>query len=195
MKPIYEKLGLAAPEKAEDYGFTAMEGVDPEFAQTAQGWMHELGVPPKMATALAEKWNAFANAQREGLLREASEETAAELGRLQGEWGARYDERVEIARRAVRQFGFSEEQLAAMETSLGAGDLYRKFYDIGMRLNEGAFIEGFAVSPEAARAQHAELMSDKAFMAKYLAGDLAARKRMSDLNLIISGAQARQGGL
>jgi hypothetical protein len=197
LKPIMAKLGLAAPEKAEDYGFTAIEGMDQEFATTAQGWMHELGVPPKIAAGLAERWQAFANAQREGVLQEATEETAAELGRLQGEWGPKYDENVEIARRAVRQFGFSESELQSLETSVGAAAMYKRFQAIGMRLNEGSFIEGankkdgFVMTPDAARSERTRLTNDKDFMAKYLNGDAPATEKIERLNRIIAGAQAK----
>lgn len=197
LKPIMAKLGLAAPEKAEDYGFTQIDGMDQEFATTAQGWMHELGVPPKIAAGLAERWQAYANAQREGVLREATEETAAELGRLQGEWGPKYDENVEIARRAVRQFGFSEEELQAMESGIGAAAMYKRFNAIGQRLNEGSFIEGdskkdgFIMTPDAARSKRNGLMEDNAFMAKFLNGDPAAKEQMERLNRIIAGSQAK----
>ena len=197
MKPIMAKLGLTAPEKAEDYGFTQIEGMDQEFATTAQGWMHELGVPPKLAAGLAEKWQAYANAQREGVIQQATEETAAELGRLQGEWGAKYDENLEIARRAVRQFGFSEEELQAMETSVGAAAMFKKFHNAGMRLNEGSFIEGsnkkdgFVMTADAARTKRDQLTGDRDFMAKFLNGDAAAKEQIERLNHIIAGTQAK----
>ena len=202
MKPVLAKLGLAAPEKPEDYGFDAMDGVDPEFAKTAQGWMHELGVPPKMATALAGKWNEFANTQREGLINEAKEEAAAELGQLAGEWGSKYNQKMEQGRQFARRAGFSAEAIAAIESNLGVGETFKTFANAfeALGLGEADFVIGAkktdqfnGMSPDAAKAEHKRLMSDGEFMGKYLKGDIASREKMQRLNRIIAGDQSAGG--
>lgn len=202
MKPIYEKLGLATPEKHEDYGFSAMEGVTAETAAVATEYeklAFKHGIPVKKAQAVFADILAMEQQGRESLMNEVAEETAAELGRLQGKWGAKYDENVEIARRAVRKFGFSETQLQAMETSVGAAELYERFHAIGQSLNEGSFIEGktktdgFVLTPEGARAERDRLMGDPAFMDRYLKGDKAAAEKMERLNRTIAGASAGAG--
>lgn len=187
VKPILAKLGFSAPETADDYKFTDIEGADPEFAKTAAGWMHELGVPERLARPLAEKWTAFAKAQGEAIMAEAAEQTAVELGALQAEWGGKYDENVEAARRAVRSFGFSQEQLEAIEQSVGAAEMYRKFKAIGDKLGESNFVEGNAkpkgfASPEAALSEIASLKNDKDFAKRLMAGDQSAKERWARLH-------------
>lgn len=204
MKPVLAKLGLAAPEKPEDYNFAAMDGVDPEFAKTAQGWMHEIGVPPKMAQAIAQKWNAFAQAQNETLQAEVAEEVAVEKGQLEAAWGAKHGENLETARRFARMIGFSEEQIAAIETNVGYKSTMEAFLRGGQRLGEAGFVDGgkpkndFAMTPDAARSQRDALMGDKDFLAKYLSandpGHRLAKEKIDRLNQIIAGGQAKGAG-
>lgn len=195
MKPVFERLGLVPPATAEEYGFGAVEGADPQTAASLAAIAHKHGIPLKQAQAVFADVVAMEAQGRENLLTEVHEETAAELGRLQGEWGAKYESNVETARRAVRQFGFSEAELAAMETNLGAAAMYKRFHAIGQALSEGTFIEGetkkgsFIMTPDAAASERARLMADKDFTSKYLAGDRVAKEKMSRLNQIIAGGQ------
>lgn len=187
MKPIYEKLGFLPPASPDDYKFGDMEGADPEFSKTAAGWMHEIGIPERYAKPLAEKWNAFANAQSEAVLTQASEEAAVEFGALQAEWGGKYDEYVEAGRRAARQFGFTQENLEAIEQTVGGADLMRKFKAMGERLAESSFVEGDTKpkgfqSPDAAKSEIANLISDGEFSKRLRAGDKEAKARWDRLH-------------
>lgn len=198
MKPVYERLGLAAPASADEYGFASMEGADAQSAEIYSNLALKHGIPVKQAQAVFADILALSAETRTASLNEVAEETAAELGRLQAEWGSHYDANVEVARRAVRQFGFSQEELEAMETNIGAAAMYKRFNQIGRQLGEGAFIEGatkkdgFVLSADSARTERMRLMGDEQFMGKYLRGDPAAKDRMDRLNRIISGGGAGQ---
>lgn len=200
MKPILEKLGYAAPAEASAYGFTEIEGAEPEVAKGYAELAMKHGIPVKQAQAVFADIIAMEKQARESLMTEVAEETAAEIGRLQGEWGPKYDERIEVARRAVRQFGFTEDELKQMETNVGAAAMYKRFHQIGLSLQEGGFVEGAAktsmvMSPDAARTEHARLMQDRDFMARYLRGERDAREKMSRLNQVIAGGANKAGGL
>ncbi|MGE0533153.1 MAG: hypothetical protein AB7P35_17730 [Hyphomonadaceae bacterium] len=192
MRPIYERLGLAAPETSDAYGFVTMEGADPTFAKAAEDAFHKAGIPPRYAKAMAEWWNGYSAQMQGAVLKEAEEETALELGRLKAEWGGGYDEKVEKARRAVRHLGLSEEHLQSIETATGAADLYRVFASAHdrMGLAEAAFVEGgaknsgFALTPEAAKIKIEELKSNREWAGRYLAGDKAAIAEMRRLQEI-----------
>jgi hypothetical protein len=190
MKPIMAKLGLAAPEKAEDYGFVSMEGADPEFSATAQTWMHEIGVPPKMAQAIAERWNKYA-AERAAADDTAYAETVAvEKGQLQAEQGAKYDAFIEEAKRGAQRFGLDEEAITDLQASIGFKKTMTFLNNVGKGLGEGEFVEGnnskktFEMSPEAARSELNSLKGDKAFYDRLMAGNADAKGKWDRLNAI-----------
>jgi hypothetical protein len=195
--PILAKLGYAPPAEAAEYGFADMEGADPEFAGVASAAMLEIGLPAKYAKPLGEWWNKYAATQQAALVQQAEEEVAVEMGQLRGEWSAKFEEKQEKARRAIRHFGFSEEELSAIETSTGAANLYRRFADAHdkLGLGEGGFVEGGrkkndnAMSPEAARQEIQTLRNDKDFGARLLNKEAAAMARWTRLNEIASQQQ------
>lgn len=189
LKPIYEKLGLAAPATPEAYGFADIEGADPEFSKTAAGWMHEIGLPEKFAKPLAERWQAYVKAQEGAVMQQATEQAAVEMGQLQAEWGASFNDKLEAARRAARQFGWTEEELSDLETNIGPAQLYKRFQKMGERLGEASFVEGDKKpgafqSPESAKAEIANLIKDQDFQKRIKAGDQAAKDRWNRLHLM-----------
>lgn len=200
MKPILEKLGYAAPAEASAYGFTEIEGAEPEVAKGYAELAMKHGIPVKQAQAVFADIIAMEKQARESLMTEVAEETAAEIGRLQGEWGPKYDERIEVARRAVRQFGFTEDELKQMESNVGAAAMYKRFHQIGLSLQEGGFVEGGSkpstvMTADGARTERDRLTQDKDFMARFLRGDAQAREKMERLNRTIAGQTASKGGV
>jgi len=196
MKPIYERLGFAPPAKPEDYGFVTTENADPEQAQAMAALAHKHGVPLKMAQAVFADIAAMEAQGREALMAEAQQETAVELAALKSEWKGDYDANVEAAKRAVRAFGATEEQLQAIEESIGAAALYRIFHNAGQRLGEAPAIQGdtpktqFAMSPEAARTRISELQSNREWASKWMDGDAAAKAEWDRLHKIAYGSNA-----
>lgn len=187
MKPIIARLGLAPPEKADDYGLITMEGVDPDFAKVAQDWMFEANLTPKQAKMMAEKQVAYMAA------RAAEEETArvqaneAEFVLWRTENGPRHDAVLESARRAGRLAGFTAEQIATLESQVGAAGVMKAFARIGDMLGESTFIRaedkpGFSLSPAGAQSQIATLRSDKDFVAKLQSGDAQAKEKWTRLH-------------
>lgn len=194
IKPIMEKLGYVAPKEASEYGFADMEGADPEFSNTAAGWMHELGVPARIAQPLAQKWNAFVAAKAEADAAAQTEQVAVEMGHLKAEWGQHYDERLETAKRFIRKIGFTEEQLTQIEQSAGSGALMRNFFEAGKLQSEAPFIDGRerksdAMSPAAARAEITALKLDAAFFTRLMAKEQGAVDKWNRLNQIAASDQ------
>ncbi|MCB2056203.1 MAG: hypothetical protein KDE35_18435 [Geminicoccaceae bacterium] len=104
------------------------------------------------------------------------QKSEAEWTELQRAWGTGFDGRVELARRAARQFGFGEEQLGAIERAIGSKAMMERFAAIGAGLAEDvtpAHESGSRperVGPDAARAELARLEQDTGFMAACLDG-------------------------
>lgn len=190
MKPIMERLKLSPPENPDGYGFTTLEGADPEFAKVAATWMHEAGVTAAQAKMLATKQMEWQKGQNEAAERAENEEAQADMGRLQAEWNTKYNDKLESARRAMRQFGVDEDTLKSIEAHVGAAKILKLFNSIGEATSEARFIEGGGVKPgfgmtaEGAKARIAELRSDKAWLAKYVGGDKAALNEMLRLQQI-----------
>lgn len=196
IKPVLEKLGYVAPKEASEYGFADMEGADPDFAPVAASWMHELGVPAKIAQPLAAKWNAYVASRVEAEAAAQTEQAAIEMGQLKAEWGPNYDERVETAKRFIRKIGFTEEQLTQIERTAGGGALLRNFFEAGKSQSEAPFIDGGqrkneGMSPGAARAELNALKLDAAFYTRLMAKEQGAIDKWNRLNQI---AASDQGG-
>ena len=186
---LYKTLGR--PDDPAAYGLDRLEGVDPAFAGEAGGWFKEVGLNPKQAGVLAERWQSYV-AGREAAERQRYEVASAqEVSALQGEWGGNFDGNVEMARRAARQFGVGEA-LPALERALGARGLLSFLHRVGSGLGEdryegGAPSKGFSLSPDQARSRIEALKQDTGFGARYLARDAEATAEMDRLHRIAFG--------
>lgn len=193
---VYAKLGR--PEKPEAYEIPVPEGYgDPAFAKGIAEVAHKHGLPKGAVQALAEYNNQYIAKLIEADTKERETKSAAELQQLKGEWGSRFDESAELARRASREFGVSEDQAKAIEGAIGTAGMLKLFNSIGAKLGEpkgfdpgsgeGGGGSGFGMTPEAARSQIKTLQGDKDWVAKYLNGDATARSTMDRLSRIASG--------
>ena len=195
MKPVLERIGYVPPADAASYKFEDMEGANPVQAKALSEIALKHGVPAKMAAAVMADVMALESQGRERAMEEIKEEVAVEMGQLRAEWGAKYDEKIEKGRRAIRHIGLSDEVLESIETSTGAAGILKAFADAHDKigLGEGAFIEGQrkkndnAMSPEAAMQEIQTLRNDKEFGARLLNKDAAAVARWTNLNRIASG--------
>lgn len=187
MAEFYKALGR--PEKAEDYGIAAPDGVDGGFAKDAAAWMHEAGLNAKQANALAGKWNEYVAAQQAAAEQQFQVQAENDMATLQKEWGQNYDRNIELARRAARGFGVDQPSLDKIERAIGTKGLMSMFANIGQGLGEHSF-EGngnanpFGMTPEAARVRIQDLKADKAWRDKFLAGDAEAKSEWDRLHRI-----------
>jgi hypothetical protein len=181
---VYDRLGR--PTSPDGYKLPVPEGDTGEFAKVAAGKFHELGLTAKQAEALA----GWYNEQSAGIVQQSAAQLAqqseADMASLEQEWGQSYDANIEASRRAVREFGFNEQELDAIERGLGTANMMKKFADIGKRLGESQFVEGknngnFGMSPEAARVRISQLKQDPEWTAKYLGGNADAKAELEKL--------------
>lgn len=188
---IHRRLG--APEKPEGYELK-FEG-DAEFATRMAAAMHKAGIPKSAAGALNAEWNSYVTDLIAKDEQARKEKDAAELTELRGKWGAKYDENVELGRRAGREFGLSQEEFDAISGAMGSGKTLELFNRIGSKIGEAAPFNpaqggggnSFGLSPDAARARITALSGDKDWTSKYLAGDVVAREEMTRLQKIAAG--------
>lgn len=183
---FYKSIGR--PEKPEDYKLTEALSdvpVNPDFLGHMQGMFHQAGLTAKQAGEVAKGYQTYlenmAQANMEG------------LESLKSEWGVNYNANIEVARRAAREFGFTQDELGALENAFGAKTLITRLQKVGQRLSEDKTIEintgGFNFSPEGAKAKIDDLFADKDFQARYMKGDKAAVQRITDLSRIATGGK------
>jgi hypothetical protein len=186
-RAIMAKLG--APEKPEDYGIAAPEGQAGEFLKTATGWFHELGIPKRAASALAEKWNGHMSAMAEAEAGKWDQRFEQEITGLKGEWNADYDKNVDLAKRVMRATGFASPELQAIERALGPAAMLKGFVKFASSIGEHRFVEGgantnFGMTPESARQRITDLQKDADWMSKYISGDADKKAEWTRLHQV-----------
>jgi hypothetical protein len=184
---VFDKLGV--PPTPKDYKFDIpKETGDPALADWAKSVFHELKVPGKQATKIIEKWNARiaeqVNAQKQQFIEQANQQEAG----LKKEWGAAYDQNINVARKGAQVFGITSEKLDKIEQALGYAETMRLMYDFGAKVGETSFVSGGqssfngALTPQAAKAQINDLKMDSEFIKRFASGDAQAKAEWERLH-------------
>lgn len=187
---VFKKIGR--PENADGYKLAMPEKSDPEFAKWAKSAFHESGLTTKQAEKLASKWNEHVN----GTLKSMSEQKAAQVTQesdgLKKEWGAAYDQNVNVAKRAAASFGIDAATIDKLEDAMGYAGVIKFMHGLGAKTGEASFVTGDsrqtgfqgggALTPGQAKARITELRSDPGFVAKYVANDASAKAEMQRLH-------------
>ena len=191
------KLGV--PENAEGYKLPVPEGMDDGFSKVAAKWFHENGVPAKAAEGVVKAYNEYSAAQQAEQARAFSVQSNQEFDEVKAEWGAAYNERIELARRGLVQFlpaANAEERakmMNAIEGVMGTKNFLRFGYQIGAGLGEHKLHDGSGsglLTPAQASQKINELKSNKEWAAAYLAGDKAKAQELSALfDMVNAGVQ------
>lgn len=188
---IYGKLGR--PEKPENYKIPVPAGDDGAFSKEAAKWFHEAGISQKQAEKIASKWNEHAATLGAKGAQDAeakSLQAKADAADIKKEWGAAYEQNLNIVDAAAAKFGMDEKQITALKDSMGLKGALQFLYNIGSKLGEGEFITGNggpggfggALSPVAAEQKIKTLMADPEFSKRYLNGEADAREEMKRLH-------------
>ena len=203
LKAFHAKLGV--PDSPDGYQLPVPEGADPAFAKTAAQWMHEAGVPPKQAAALAEKWNAFAADQQKQQNDKLISNSDKAFSDTTARWGKDADANLELGKRFVSQLMPAEIQMddgtkvprqqfleRVFNTTGATAAMLELFAKAGKGMGEHAMHQGGTpaggvMSPQAAQAKITALKGDSAWLNSYLNGDKAKLAEMTRLNEIAFG--------
>lgn len=188
MGKFYDRLGR--PSDAAGYKLEMPQtGGDPEFAKTASGWFHELGLSEKQGRELAGKWNAHISGLQTAQDTANQQKFQADDMSLKSEWGQAYTQNLNHAQAAVRGLGVSPEQIDAMSSTMGHKATMELFQKIGSRMGESDFVTGDklerfgnALTPGQAKAEIQSLREDKGFVAKLLSKDKDAMTKWTQLH-------------
>jgi hypothetical protein len=186
---FYNKLGR--PESVDGYKLPVPEGDTGDFAKTAAGWFHKAGLNTKQAEALAGDWNEFQSAVTEQQHEEFAQKAEIDVQDLKKAWGKDYEANAELAKRARRESGLTDEEGVKIERALGlkkAAEVFatlgKQFSEAPMKGGEGDVAGRFGVTPADAKAKIAALQKDTGWTAKYIGGDMGARQEFDRLHKI-----------
>jgi len=187
---VYAKLGR--PEKPDDY--KAPQGADEATVKALAPDLHKLGITQKQFEALANldlsRNQAAINAEHQRIM--ADQDTA--LAKLQSEWGPKYNENMEVNRRAMRNLGISVDDVNKMMAAGGAEKVLRLFNLAGAAAREdnaaglGEAQLGFGMTPNRAKAELAARKNE--LITKARSGDNAAKAELDRLYKVAEGYSA-----
>lgn len=188
---IYSKLGR--PASPDEYKFNLPEGQD-AFAKHMAPILHQAGLSQAQAAKLSEAFTAYTAEQVQAAQGAFAEKSEAALNALKSEWGAAYDQKVEMGRTAVNAIGWDAQRLEMIESAIGTAELMKAMAQIGELLGEDRFVSGGKsdqkMTPDAAKAQLEMLQQDKAWLDRLAAGDTEALREKNKLDHAVLGLVA-----
>lgn len=182
---LYAKLGrpeaadkYVIPKRGENQDYSAAEQA---FQKSMLPVLHEIGMSQSQVEKLVPAWNAMQDATNKanGDALTANAKKSEEA--LRAEWGAAYDEKVDLAKQALAQYG-SPELVAELQATgadgkkMPLGDnpqLMRLFAKLGSQLKEDGLLgkggesQQGGFSPAEAQQQIAAKKGDEKFMQAY----------------------------
>jgi hypothetical protein len=183
-RAIRERLG--APKDPKDYGLDKLvpeKGGDPQLAEWASQVFHEIGVPVRDAEKIISKWNERAQASHTAAEENYNTMITQGESQLKKDWGAAYDQNVQLAKQGVKALELKAEELDGLERMIGRERLFKKLRDIGAGVGESSFVSGRpaaegVLAPEQARHKLGELQKDPVWTKRFLSGEGAAKEEM-----------------
>lgn len=167
-----EQYSFEQPQLAEGMEYDSnMEGRMKEI-------MHSAGLSQSQAAALHKGYMEYINGQGEELSKGREMQRSEWHNELRRDFGKAFDESVDLAQRAAREFG-GDSFLSWLDES-GMGDhpmMVKMFAKIGKSMGEGVINEGgtrrdFMMTPDSARQEIARLQRDPNFMGQYSRSDV-----------------------
>jgi hypothetical protein len=133
------RAALGVPDAPDAYGLKAPEGVPAEVwsddaAKAFAGEAHKLGLTPAQAQGIAAWWAGSMAQQMASVGLEPDGRTWEDV--LKTEWGTSFDAKLDLAKRAVKEFGADAATLEAFEAKAGGAALMRMFARIGEKVAE-----------------------------------------------------------
>lgn len=181
---IFEKIGV--PQKPEEYDLSTLEDGLPEFKDFLQKTMHEAKVSKDGANAFAKNFKEYmANQEKEEELK-TKEIIANEKRALEEKWGKDFKLNVAKAEAMATKLGVDQKTIDVLTSveGLGYAKVNEMFFELAQKTGEDKFVtneKGGVLSPLGAEAKLKELKSDKAWVAKLLAGDRTATAEFNAL--------------
>lgn len=164
----WEKLGV--PETSEQYAMNQpdnFESYDSNLSNDMRETFHQAKLTPQQAQFIHDKYvERMSNTFNESVQSQQDQAIDWENS-LKKEYGRAFDERIEAARLAVREYGTPELQKALDESGLGSHpELVKAFSKVGMSLGKGPQFKDaessgqFGITPDMAKEQIAQVRNN-----------------------------------
>lgn len=191
---IWTRLGRPAQPKEYDLSgvkFANGDALNEKAVEKLQSTLFNANVLKGDAVAVVKSMVEMMDDGDKASLGDTEAKLAVERDALRKNWGNNYDVNLLVAKRTALAIGATPEAVAAAEQMLGYNKVMELFRSIGERIGEDKFLGPVGerkgpMTVEQAVARKRELMSDKAFGAKVLAGDSESLRKITDLDQIIS---------
>lgn len=184
---VYDRLGR--PTGPDGYKVQFPEGMKPEVSSKLLGKAHELGLTKAQAEGIFGTMTEIRGQTAQEMQAARTAQFQQEDAAVRAEWGQAYTQNLAQAQAGARGLGLDAKTIDKLSGALGHKATMTMLQKIGATMNEDSFVApgspqsfGSALTPGQAKAQIQELMSDKDFTSKYLAGDLASKQRMAQLH-------------
>lgn len=175
LNSFFNRLGR--PEAADKYSAGDFDGLSPEQSAELKARGHKLGLTDKQMAGLHE-WNKEATAAaQQKLVQDAQIEFSNQEAALKREWGAAYDQNIQLGKEAVAKLGWTQEQIDAMQVGIGYDGVMKLAAQMGKSISEGRFVSNDAgrqsgnpnvLTPEQAKSELKKLQNDSEFQKAWL---------------------------
>lgn len=183
---IYSKLGK--PATAEGYGIQPADPKQPAFSNWAKETFLKNNLTQAQGQELVKAFTDFQTQAEADAKVAHTQKVQEQTGLLKKEWGAAYDQNVNRARAAYRQFGIPDAAIDSLENTIGFDGVMKMFHKLGSQIGEHDYINGsgpgdknLVLTPDQAKARIKALKSDKAWADKYLNKSVAEVQEMERL--------------
>ncbi len=187
-RAIWERLGR--PKEAKDYIIDLpKDNADATLGEWLRGVADGGNFTQKQLDKLVGAWNERQTGESKASDLKAAQEYQAQEGNLKREWGAAFDQNLNVAKAGANALGLSKDDVDALEGIKGFEATMRLLHKLGGATGEHTFVTGQTapgaggpLAPAQAKAKIRELTSDKNFQARFKSGDADARRQWDQLN-------------
>ena len=192
------RMRLGAPNEAKEYDFSTVKyadgsALDEGFATKLREAAYQRGLAKDDAAFIADTFAKYQDGKSLSAKAEATAKLEADKAGLREDWGKAYDANLFVAQQAAAKLGVAPEAIAALEGQVGYRAVMKLFQAVGAKTGEDVFVNNpnpgapGVMGPAQAEARIADLKADSAWVARYLNGDVNARREMDALTSIKVG--------
>lgn len=190
---FYERLGRPGDGnyKLDPAGLMPADlPFDPQVLDRFKKVFHAAGLNQKQAEGVFKNYLEYVGEVHKNNLEGVEQQRQGWVNDLRKEFGRAFDERVDLAVRAVETFGGQEFMKWLDQTGMGDHPMFVKmFAQIGQQMQEALATpgqsRGWTMTPDTARQEIARMQRDDQFMKAYMTpgatGHAEAVKKMQDL--------------
>ena len=134
-KSVFNKLGR--PEDPDGYVFNVDKdaGISEDEVKWFKKSLHDMGVRGDKATRFFDDLVGRVTEMSKTESEAAEQAQSEEIGELKKRWGQKFDERVELANRALRDAGVDDDMIGTITGTIGYAKTIEVFANIGQKIN------------------------------------------------------------